>query len=390
MAAAALASALISPLPLEAKMPDSDPGLTEDLVSECAIVLDMETGQVLSEKNPDERIYPASMTKMMTALIAIESITDPSETITITQEMLRGLQEANASVAGFMAGDSPNMIDLLYGIALPSGADASNAFAFHYAGSVSAYVEKMNAKAKEIGMNNTHFVNTTGLHNEDHYSTCRDMAKLLKYCLGHETFRTVFSSAEYTTSPLASHPSGIKMESTAFSAAARGNYEMPGFIGAKTGYTGPAGHCMAYWAEMNGMKLIIVTARAATGMYVSSHISDASKLLGRLNEWEQRTLMTEGEPAADITVKHAKQEEHIVIPMMETLIADVPKSSVTEFIETFPEEVISGVENEDMTGTIAVVKDGEVLYQKDLMVTVPREPAFFSRLWMRIRKLLGF
>ena len=390
MTEAAVVSSLMIPVTVKAEMPESDPALTQDLTSDYAIVLDSDTGQILSEKNADEKMYPASMTKMMTALVAIEQITDPNETVTITSEMLKGLTEANASVAGFMAGDAPTMLDLLYGVALPSGADASNAFAFHFEGSVEAYVEKMNQKAREIGMENTHFANTTGLHREDHYSTVRDMAKLLKYCLGHETFRTIFSQAEYTSTPLASHPAGLKMSSTVFSAAAKGNYSMPGFIGGKTGYTGPAGHCLAYWAWLNDMNLIIVTAHAATGMYVPSHIKDASVLLTKLNEWEKRTLLKEGDIAAEITVKHAKKEEKITIDVKDTLIVDLPKSSVTEFVQTFPQEIRSDVEDQDLSGTIAVTMDGNVIYQRDLMVVVPREPSFFSRLWMRIKKLFGF
>ena len=146
MTEAAVVSSLMIPVTVKAEMPESDPALTQDLTSDYAIVLDSDTGQILSEKNADEKMYPASMTKMMTALVAIEQITDPNETVTITSEMLKGLTEANASVAGFMAGDAPTMLDLLYGVALPSGADASNAFAFHFEGSVEAYVEKMNQK----------------------------------------------------------------------------------------------------------------------------------------------------------------------------------------------------------------------------------------------------
>ncbi|MCR4950131.1 MAG: D-alanyl-D-alanine carboxypeptidase [Solobacterium sp.] len=389
-AAAAAALILIPGVLVPCYALDSDPTLSQDLKSDNVIVIDADSGQILTEKNPDDRIYPASMTKMMTALIAIEMIQDPNETITITKEMLAGLQEANASVAGFVAGDAPTMIDILYGIALPSGADASNAMAYHFAGGVAPYVEKMNAKAKELGMNDTHFVNTTGLHNDDHYSTVRDIAKLLKYCLGHDTFRTIFSSAEYTTSPLRSHPAGIKMESTAFSAIKKGNYPVPGFVGAKTGYTGPAGHCMAYWTSNNGMNLICVTAHAATGMYVPSHITDASSLLVKLDEWEKRTLLTAGDTAAKITVHHAHEDETITIQVPDTLIADLPKASVTEVVQTFPAEVNSGIEPEDMQGTLAVVKDGQVIYQKDLMVQIPREVSFWSRLWMRIRKMIGF
>ena len=120
------------------------PMLDIELTSQNAFVIDVSSGQVLLDKNADGRIYPASMTKMMTAIIAIEHLPDLNEHIMIPEEALVGLKEANASVAGFVAGDNPTVEELLYGIALPSGADCSNTIALHIAGSIEAYVELMN------------------------------------------------------------------------------------------------------------------------------------------------------------------------------------------------------------------------------------------------------
>ena len=145
----------------------------DNISATFAIVIDRDTNQILAEKDADTKMYPASMTKMMTAIIAIENLTDLNQQITITQDMIAGLIEQNASLAGFKVGDTPTVQDILYGIALPSGADATNAAAFTISGSIEAYVDLMNEKAQAIGMTNTHFVNTTGLHDENHYSTAR-------------------------------------------------------------------------------------------------------------------------------------------------------------------------------------------------------------------------
>ena len=146
--------------------------------SEYVYLMDADSGQVLVNKNGDEKMFPASLTKIMTEILAIENLPDLDAQVTITSQMLSGLAEANASVAGFSAGDQPTVRDLLYGCALPSGADAVNALCYTVAGSVSDFVAMMNAKAAELCMNATHFVNATGLHDENHYSSARDIAIL--------------------------------------------------------------------------------------------------------------------------------------------------------------------------------------------------------------------
>ena len=151
---------------------------SQSIVSEKAYVYDFETGQVLLDKGSTDRIYPASMTKIMTALVALNSGYDLSTPVTITSAMVEGLAEANASIVGYYIGDTPTMMDLLYGTILPSGADAVNALAYTIAGSIDSYVNMMNQEAQKLGMNDTHFVTPTGLHDDNHYSTCRDIAIL--------------------------------------------------------------------------------------------------------------------------------------------------------------------------------------------------------------------
>ncbi len=119
-----------------------------EITSDYAYLIDLDTGQVLYEKGSSDRIYPASMTKMMTTILAIENLPDTSMTVTVTEEMLAGLKEASASRAGFDVGDEPTVLDLLYGDILPSGADCSRALSFTIAGSEEAYVDLMNAKAR--------------------------------------------------------------------------------------------------------------------------------------------------------------------------------------------------------------------------------------------------
>ncbi|MBR3345532.1 MAG: D-alanyl-D-alanine carboxypeptidase, partial [Solobacterium sp.] len=144
------------------------------LLCDYVYLIDPDTNQVLIDRGSQERMYPASMTKVMTSIIALEEIPDPENvTIEFTQEMLDGLIAASANRAGFLPGDKPTALDHIYGDLLPSGADCSRALAFYISGSEEAFVELMNQKARELGMNDTNFVNTSGLHDDNHYTTCR-------------------------------------------------------------------------------------------------------------------------------------------------------------------------------------------------------------------------
>ncbi len=364
--------------------------LTDDLVSDVVLVLDMNTGEVVAERNSTERIYPASMTKMMTVLVGLEHLYDMDQTIRITDEMLAGLIEMNASTAGFAEGDMPTVRDLFYGSALPSGADASNAIAITCAGSVEAFVDLMNQKAASLGMNDTHFVNPTGLHDDEHYSTAADIAKLLQNGLKNETFREIFSTREYTTSSLYSHPSGITFASTIWSVIDAYGYLVPGMIGGKTGFTYEAGHCLAYWAKLNSMDLLVVTAKADTAMELPTHIEDASTLLCKMENWNTFHIFDTTTLLKTIHVKHMWSEEDIEIYAPESLDFDLPSESRPLTAVTFPDEVSSSRKEGRISGTVSVMLGDQVLYSSELMIKIPREPNFFARTLQAILSLIGF
>lgn len=260
-----------------------DSSLVNSLSSQYAEVLDGTTGRTVIEKNGNEIMYPASMTKMMTAIVAIENISDLDQQVEITYDMLAGLYEANASVVGYQIGDTPTVLDLLYGIALPSGADACNAIAVLVSGDVNSYVSLMNQKAKLLGMNNTHFANTTGLHEDNHYTTAHDLAVLLRYCIDNPVFAEVFSTSYHIASPVYSHPYGIEMESTISKSESWYGIEIPGMIGGKTGFTYEAGKCLASWSQVNGQTIIIITGDASDDMNSPDHFIDHGFLLSQID-----------------------------------------------------------------------------------------------------------
>lgn len=256
------------------------------LYSKYAVLMDADTGEVLAEKNSKERIYPASMTKLMAALVAVERTEKWDVEVEIPQKIFARLYFDHASLAGFEPDEKVTPKDLLYGMLLPSGAECCTTYALWLAGEEEVFVEWMNEKAEELGMEGTHFMNTTGLHDENHYSTVEDMAVLLHQCLQNETLRLALSTPSYQTTPTAQHPQGLTLESTLFQALEdQMVLSDAGLLGGKTGYTSQAGLCLASFAEIGGREYILVTAGADGNHYTESfHIEDALNVYNQVSE----------------------------------------------------------------------------------------------------------
>ena len=177
--------------------------------SPYAVLMQVKGGKIIGNMKGDEKIYPASMTKIMTAIVALEAFSDLDHEITLSENIFYALDGQDATQAGFQPGESVRVRDLVYGVMLPSGAECCLALADEASGSEEAFVEKMNKKAKSIGMKDTHFMDCTGLHDPEHYSTAYDIALLLKYALHNDTFREVAESHFHSTPATNVHPDGI-------------------------------------------------------------------------------------------------------------------------------------------------------------------------------------
>ncbi len=223
---------------------------TKDLVidSEYGILIDLSDNTVVASKSGDSRIYPASMTKIMTLIVAYEHIEDLNATYTFSAEIFDPLYQANASVAGFKPGETVPYRDLLYGTALPSGADATTALALTVAGDETAFAELMNQTAQRLGLKNTHFANASGLHDDNHYTTCREMALILEYAISIPELRQVLGTYKYTTTATEQNPQGLELHNTLYSRMKGTEAEGMYVQGGKTGYTLEGRHCLATFA----------------------------------------------------------------------------------------------------------------------------------------------
>ena len=248
-----------------------------------AILMQARGGKILGEINGEAQIYPASMTKIMTVILGIENFDDLDEKITLTDEMFSGLYEQDATQAGFQPGEEVRVIDLLYGAMLPSGAECCIALADTISGSEADFAELMNKKARKLGMENTHFCDSTGLHNPDHYSTVKDIAVLMKYCIKNDTFREIVETSRHSTGVTNIHPDGITYYSTMFKNLSDPTVTGGKILGGKTGYTSEAGHCLVSFAEIEGREYIFVSAGAsgADGNTIP-HIQDAVTVYNRV------------------------------------------------------------------------------------------------------------
>lgn len=217
--------------------------------AEYAVLVDVTENRIVAQKRPDTRVYPASVTKMMTLLVAVEHATDLSLTYEMSYTFLDSLYWQQATVAGFSSGEQVTVQDMLYGCILPSGADATIGLANLLAGSEEAFAVWMNQKAADLGLENTHFVNTSGLHDQDHYTTALDMAVVLAAAMQDPTCREVLSTYQYTTASTPQHPDGLLLTSTMFSRMYGTEPEGATIIAGKTGYTTEAGHTMASYAK---------------------------------------------------------------------------------------------------------------------------------------------
>ncbi|MBQ7027564.1 MAG: D-alanyl-D-alanine carboxypeptidase [Ruminococcus sp.] len=237
---------------------------SEDYDAVNAVLMCVEDNEIIAYRENSTRMYPASLTKVMSLIVAVENISDLSDTVLITNDMVGPMIAQNASRAGFVPGETPTLRDLLYGMILTSGADASLAVAEYVSGSEAAFAELMNAKAEEMGLRDTHFTNCTGLHHEKHYSTADDMALILEYAIRNDICRAVLTEYEYNYPPTQLNPEGLKFTSTLFERMY--GDEMSGVLikGGKTGYTDESGNCIESFAEIGGKTYILVLCGGTT------------------------------------------------------------------------------------------------------------------------------
>ena len=276
-----------------------------ELNSNHAILYNLNDNSVLYEKNSTDKTSIASLTKIMTGIVAIENIDNLDEKVVLTNADFKGLREANLATAGFRVGEEVTYRDLLYGLMLPSGADAAQALTRLIAGSIDNYMNLMNQKAVELGLKNTHFINPTGLDAEGHYSTVEDVGTLFQYAIKNEEFLNIIKTKKYTTSN-----GRITFTSTIEKAKDRYGLSMDYVLGGKTGTTGDAGYCLATIANYNGVDYMLVTAKTIFPSTQPLNYQDAKTVYEYfMNNYAYHNVLAKGDKLVSIKTLYAKKDK---------------------------------------------------------------------------------
>lgn len=335
------------------------------ILSESAVLIDGVTGTVLAHKNADKKMYPASLTKIMTAILALEKgkLTD---VITVDDDTPF---EIDGSHIALEPGEILTLKDLLYALMLPSANDAASVIAKHYGGSLENFVKLMNEKAKEIGAYNTNFTNPHGLHDTNHYSTAADLALITKYAMGNETFRKIVSTTKYeiqTTNKKNEPRYFTNLNKLIYNTSYNqivvdGVYVSPYYeyaTGAKTGYTPQAGNCLVATAKKDGTELIAVTMKGISlEMY-----QDAHNLFNiGFEEYVNAKLAGKNTFIKNIKISNGDSKEISLITESD-LTALVEKSSLDNIKSNiYIDEISLPIEKNQIVGKIEYTLDSEVI-----------------------------
>ena len=234
---AALLFALLLSLPAAA---EQNPAQPPTLYAEAAILVDADTGQVIYQKNPDKRMYPASITKIMTCLLAMEEAR-PDDVVTMTDEAVFAVPRDTTHIA-LTGGEQLTVEQLEYAMMVESANDAANGLAVHLGGSLEAFARRMNSRAAELGLKNTNFVNANGLPNTAHYTSARDMAVITREACRHPEFRTLAGTTHYEIPPTNKQAETRRLNNRNYMFTLNDTY--PGAFAGKVGWTEEAGYTM--------------------------------------------------------------------------------------------------------------------------------------------------
>lgn len=277
-------------------------------------------------------MYPASTTKIMTAILALEN-GNFDDMVTVSHDAVFSISY-DSSKAGLYEGEIISFKDLVYTLLICSANDSANVIAEHISGSISAFVDKMNQRAKELGAENTHFVNTHGLHNEDHYTTAYDLAILARHAMTIPAFREIVSMRSYSLAPSNKFDETRHFNSTNHLLNPNSPYYYKHAVGIKTGYTDNAKSCLVSAAEANGKMYISVVLGAENADGQSMSFVDSRTLLSHgVEKYKPAELCKAGAFAKPIPVKNAKGTDSVGVHTSSAALAVLPEGTAAESVE---------------------------------------------------------
>ncbi|MBQ7034976.1 MAG: D-alanyl-D-alanine carboxypeptidase [Clostridia bacterium] len=363
------------------------------------MLISMNTGAAIYEKNAKEQIYPASTTKLMTMAVAIDLIEDLEKTIIFDKTASYADLVIGSSNMGLKDGEEVKLNDLMYGIAISSANEGTNALAIHLCGSIEAFVAKMNEQAKAWGMKNTHFVNTHGLTDENHYTTAADMAILAKRVFADERLLPYLSASSYTLPATNMNPSRVLITTNQLIRMNSGNYYKYAQAG-KTGSTSAAGYNLISTAKYKGMEYLCIAMNASYTENATNPIFADSTALYRwaFANFGVQTLLTETTSVCEIEVALCAKSDYVMLvpaQKIEAVVADDVDVASFERVIKAEELAYAPIAVGDVLGSVTLVKDGVEYGTVDLVASTALERSailyylhliktFFSNIIVRI------
>lgn len=337
-----------------------------EITAKSALLVSLDTDEVLFEKNADQKVYPASITKIMTTLLILESDKyDPNAKIAMTEEALDLISGTGSSVSLLKAGEEITQLDLVYMVLMSSYGDCALLGAIYYGGSVENFVSMMNSRATELGLDGTHYENPIGLHHEENYTTARDTYLLTKTALENDTFKEVCESTRHTVK---TSMSGDRVLSTTnFLQDNTTNYYYQYAKGVKTGYTDEAGRCLVSTASYNGYNYACIVFGCPANE--KKHFTESANLYRwAFNNFEYKNVADSSNPICEIGVDLSLDTDFVSLYVEKSFISVLPKDADDSTISIVPhpvsETVNAPIKKGDILGT------ADVIYAENVIGTV--------------------
>ncbi len=386
-----LIQSLCFPLLSSASTKEDLAKLKSSVKSEAAIVIEATTGKIIYSKNANTIKYPASTTKILTAIIAIEECS--LDDMALVSEYAVTSIPSGYTNANIQVGETLSIKDLLYALMLASANEAAVVIAEHISGSNSAFADHMNEKATQIGCKDTHFVNANGMHNKSHYTTAYDMALITQYAMKNKIFREIVSTTSYTLPATKIYPYNSRTFTNTNSLIivnknnVSNNYYYPYAVGVKTGYTSPAGNCLVSAANNNGLEFItvILGAKAKDVRYI-----DTINLFNfAFNNYSFIKLKSKNNSVTNIEVENASDDTkklNLLINSDIIVLSNIDnRNSNVEPKITLKDNLSAPIVKGEVVGSITYEFDGDT-YKADLIASsdVERKVDFIYSLCIKI------
>lgn len=369
-----------------------------DITAKNGMLISMDTGEILFEKKVDAKVYPASITKIMTAVVILDSGKfDPHGTVTMTEDIETLVTGTGSSVSNIKPGEQFSQLDLLYMVIMSSFGDCTYLAAKLYGGSVEAFVDMMNEKADQLGLEGTNYSNPVGLHEEDNYTTVRDIYKLTTYALKNSTFKEICETTRYKM-PATNMHGERNLSTTNFLHDSNTNYYYQYAKGVKTGFTDEAGRCLVSTASYKGYNYMCILMGCPANE--KNHFTESANLYRwAFNNFKFKEVATSTEPVCEMPVNLSFDADYVPLYFKEPFVTILPKeadeSTIVVNYKLKSDSVDAPVKKGDVLGKAEVIYAEKVVGTVDLvagndlsantlLVIFDMVKSFFTSIYMKV------